>query len=216
MRAAIKVLMPMGGGGVQYGEEQTLTLQPDGTAGVDTEIRSDTATGNYGTANIVHIGEYNSGISVRRTLIKFDLSSLAANVLVTSATLKLYCLSDFANNASIVRAYRLLRAWVETQATWNIYSTGNNWATAGGFGAADCEQTDIGSISLSASEATPAFKEITLTPSGVQGWIAGTLANNGLLLKPDTETDNLYQYASSDHLTANIRPILEVRYRVPL
>jgi len=89
-------------GGQQYGAEQTLTLQPDATAGVDTFIDSATATTNYGT-NVLSIGESNAGAIVRRTLIKFDLSTIPAGSLISSATLTLNEEADQADNAANLR-----------------------------------------------------------------------------------------------------------------
>jgi hypothetical protein len=194
---------------------ETLTLQPDSTTGLDTELRGSTATTNYSTAASIGIGEFNGGTSVRRGLIKFDLSSIPAKSRIVTATLTLTMANpnDFSDNARTLSAYRQLRAWVLAQTTWNIYKTGSNWGTAGGFGAADCEQTDIGNVAIGASEAVSSTHAIVLTPAKVQEWVSGALTNNGLLLKVDTETDDLYNYHSSDSLTAGARPKLVVVYQ---
>lgn len=129
--------------------DPTLTLQPDGTAGLDVTIRSDQATTNQNGNAFLDIGEPNnvSG-SIRRALIKFDLSTLPSDALLITNTLSLYATTDLASGSRTVGVYRVKRAWVETEATWNIYSTGNSWSTAGGFHADDCEQTAIGSTVL--------------------------------------------------------------------
>lgn len=193
--------------------DPTLSLQPDATAGIDNFIELDFATSNFGTSVNLYIGETNNAVGrTMRTLIKFDVSSIPANAIITSAIQSLYVNSDFSSNARTARWYRLKRAWVEDQSTWNIYSTGNNWDTAGGFGANDCEQTDIGSLAFSASETLSVFKDWSLTPSAVQGWISGAFANNGTLGMMDTELNDGYQFASSDSATAAQRPKLVVVY----
>lgn len=213
-------LLMQSSGGVQYGDPQTLTLQPDATAGVDTYIRSNQATTNFGTNNTMYVGEWSGLVFTTRGLIKFDLSptNIPANAHVTAATLKLTTLSESgATVAGTIEAYRQLRAWVEGEATWNIFSTGNSWQTAGGFGASDCEQASIGTATVDPALVTPdtTVISISLDPAKVEEWIDGTLTNNGLLLKMATETDNAMGYHSSDSATAGKRPILEVVYQVP-
>lgn len=197
--------------------DPTVTLQPGAAAGIDTRMLSDNATSNYGVSTAISVGENNAAVGqVHRTLIKFDLTTIPNTF--TSAKLYLYADLDLSSNARTMRVYRLLRAWVEgtrdgvedapaTGATWNRYDTTNNWATAGGFGAADCEQTDIGSLALGAAETINEVKIIPLTPTTKAG--LGTL---GWLIKMDTETDDLYRFVSSDAATAANRPKLVIEY----
>lgn len=187
----------------------TLTLQPDGTAGQDATIKSSGGgTGNFATDTTIVVGEWNAGSSIERTLIKFDLSSLPSDAVISSATLSLYALTDLSSNARTVRVYRVKRAWVESQVTWNIWSTGNNWSTAGGFHADDCEQTDIGSRAFTATETLNQFKDFSLTPTTKADLDLG----NGYLIKSDTETNDMYTFASSDNATAANRPKLVIEY----
>jgi hypothetical protein len=167
---------------------------------------------NSGTSPQAHIGNGGAGTGIQRQLIKFDLSSIPSNAIVTSAVLSLWLYYDQANQVSTVTCYRQLKAWVESQATWNIWKTGSNWTTAGGFDAADCEQAGIGSRNMTASESA-GEKQWVLNPSKVQEWISGTLTNNGLLMKSEAETDrDYYAYRSSDYTTAEQRPKLVIEY----
>lgn len=188
----------------------TLTLQPDGTDGVDNFLNSAAPTTNYGTGTTMNIGELNSSAQVARALIKFDLSSLPPTSVVATATLCMTIAGDYSDAARTMRVYRQLKAWTEAGATWNKYDGSNNWTTAGGFDAADCEQTDIGSIALTQSESGE--KSISLTPSKVQEWISGALANNGMLIKMDGENNDAYSWHTSDSATANARPKLVIEY----
>lgn len=187
--------------------DPTLELQPDATAGKDTFIRQEGATTNFGTSGALYIGEYNAGDELDRALIQFDLTTLPDAAVISAATLTLRIGEDYSSNARTVRVFRLKRAWVETQATWNIYSTGNNWSTAGGFHTDDCEQTDIGSVALTATEFLD-FKDFTLTPTTKTALDLG----NGWLIKSDGESNDLYGYVSSDAATAGNRPKLAVTY----
>lgn len=90
----------------------------------DTSIRQFHATTNYGSNTSVTIETTSDG-----ALYKFDLSSIAGAT-VSSAT---FTVNQVTRGGSHnITAYRLLRTdWVESQATYNIYKTSNNWGTAG-------------------------------------------------------------------------------------
>jgi hypothetical protein len=192
----------------------TYTSQPDETDGIDTFIDSKFPTSNFGTSGDFRAGEDNTDASeVTRILIKFDLSSIPANAVVSSAILSVWQSSERATNARTFHVYRQKRAWVESQATWNIYSTGNNWSTAGGFHADDCEQTDIGSLAFSATEGT-GEKQFTLTVSAVQEMISGAFTNNGFMIKADTESNDMQIFRSSTDGTSSVRPKLVIEYTV--
>lgn len=191
----------------------TLTLTG---ADADTYIKSSAATSNYGSASDFWIGEDNGNTNyVMRCLMKFNKLSdgtIPAYAIIDSATLSLYAITDASSNARTLRVYRSLRAWVVNQVTWNIWATGSNWATAGGFGATDCEQTDCGSLALSATETINQYKVIPMSASLIQEIVAGTVANNGFLLKVDTELDDAYKYNSSE--AASNKPVLNVTYHI--
>lgn len=87
---------------------QTLTLQPDSAAGVDTFIYSGSKNTNYGAGVEMGIGEDNTASNkTARGLVKFDLSSIPANATITTATLSLWTAKDLSNNTRSIRVYRL-------------------------------------------------------------------------------------------------------------
>lgn len=188
------------------------SVQPDATDGMDTRLISSAATSNFGTNNELNAGEYKSGTNdIRRSLIKFNLSSIPSGATLDSVTLSLWTIaagSTYANNNRTIRVYRTKRNWVESQATWNVYSTGNSWSAAGGFHTDDCEQTAIGSADLTTSIAANKQVDFTLTPTSVSGLDLGY----GWLIKADTETDDLYAFKSSDHVTSAEHPKLSITY----
>jgi len=194
----------------------TYTSQPDETTGIDTYIESVNTTANYGANALFQAGEYNVGTQIFRGLIKFDFSSIPFGALSSSATLSLWLYFDGADNTRIHRFYRQLRDWVELQATWNIWKTSNNWATAGGFGATDCEQTDVASLSINSAEAAgeKQWTNWTLASLNAMFGASPSFTNNGFLLKADTEANDLWAYRSSGYATAGERPKMVIVYSV--
>lgn len=146
------------------------------------------------------VGERNDNTDRFRTLIGFNKLSdgtVPKYSKIISAVLSLYLTGNTADNARTMRVFRQKRAWVETQATETVYSTGNNWQSLGGFGVNDCEQTDIGSISIAAAEAI-GWKNITLTTVAIQEMVSGIFPNNGFMLKMDTESNDAHTFGDKN------------------
>lgn len=198
-----------------YDSEHTYTSQPNETAGTDTRISSSSPTSNFETNVNLGVGEVTSGAQTLRTLIAFDLSSIPTNATVTSATLTIWIESDGSDNARTLRAFRLKRAWVESQATWNVYATGSSWGTAGAGNSTDAETTDVGSAAITSSQAAGDPIDIALDVTSVQEMVTGTFANHGWLLKVDTESDDQYTYRSSNSAASAERPKLVIEYTLP-
>lgn len=207
--------------------DPTTTIQPDATDGNDTFILNTTATTNYGTNVLLAIGDSSGSVSAAyRVPIKFDLSSIPANARVLAVELGLneYAAYDTAATGSwAAHLYTLLRNWVEAEATWNVYSSGNNWTTAGAAGADTDISASVDSITL---DGTAAVGFVTWSGSGlvslVQDWVDGSVSNYGVLIAaPSAEykgvaplSSNLFR--SSDYGTAGDRPYIEVTYAFSL
>ena len=79
---------------------------------------------------------------VLRHVMTFDLATLPANAVVTAAVVNLYDYEFSGPTGVTFRIHKITQAWVEAQVTWNSYSPGNSWATAGGdFDSANVEDT---------------------------------------------------------------------------
>lgn len=146
-------------------------------------------------ADIMQVGEEQGNTPLSRGLVTFDLSSIPGGSTITTATLKLY--DDGANlstNTRTMRVYRLLRNWT-TSATWNKYDGTNNWGTAGASNTAtDRESSDIGSVSMPATEVV-GYVDITLTASSIKEMLnGGTFTNNGFLIQMDTELNDMHSF----------------------
>lgn len=185
--------------------DPTLTLQPDATAGLDTMIQQVGPNTNFGTFDSLIVGKRTGVAGPERALIEFDLSGLPDAAVISSTTFSLYRTTGEPSSVTI-EVFRVKRAWVESQATWNIYSTGNSWQTAGCSGANDVESSAIGSLSV---PATNGFKDWALTPTTKAALDLG----NGWLCKATDEATNLGQwFASSDNATSANRPKLVIVY----
>lgn len=180
----------------------------------DTMMSSANPTTNYGSDVNFQIGEFNAGVNTGRALLKPDFSVIPAGNTIISAILKLTPIADFSDNARTLRVYRCLRNWVELQATWNIFSTGNAWATAGcGNNATDYDgAVELGNVSVPASPTLNTPISITLLAAEIQKMFDGTYSNYGFFLKVDTETDDMISYASRSNGTVAYRPVLSVLY----
>lgn len=195
----------------------TYTSQPDGTAGLDTFLRSSTPTTNNSTQTGMYTGEINGDAYEDVILLKFDFSSIPTGAVITSATLSLWhFIKATANNANI-KIYRCLRDWVEAQATWNIFATSNNWGTAGAKNAS----TDVDSVNMLGSldfvvAETFAEKQWSLNVTEMTKFFNGTYPNYGFVITPNlaSNSNNQYGFRSSDYSVANERPKLVMDYYV--
>lgn len=195
--------------------DPTLALQGGADEGDDSYINANEATTNYGTNATLYVGDAVYSPNLTRSLIRFDVSGISSTATISSAVMSLWYsvnVSDEAFQNRLLRCFRLLTNWTESGVTWNTYNGANNWASAGGFDATDCEQTDIGSQTLNRLSPVNSRFDFDLAAAEVQEWISGVLANYGLLLKVDTESNDLFGFHSSDGASSEYRPLLEVVY----
>ena len=184
------------------------------TSSADTMIRDAAADTNYGTEDHFQVGELKGGAFVDRALVKFNLATIPTDATINTATLRLYDVAlDGSDNNRVMSVYRVLRAWVEGEATWNHYAGTSDWGTVGCANTtSDREAGAIGTVNMPATEVEQ-YYEITLTASKVQEWIDGTLTNNGVLLQMATETDDLHKFSSN--AAASNKPQLVIDYTLP-
>ena len=134
-------------------------------------MRQANPTVNFGLGNPLAI--VGAAGAERASLLKFDLSLLPATPLPTLVVLSIYC-SVYAS-ALVPNVYRVFRVWVEDQATWNVYSTGNNWGTAG------CKNTTTDRSSTSMGSATIAAGWVNFT-LGLTEFASLRASNNGMII----------------------------------
>ena len=205
---------------VLYGSKEdvvTLTLQPDATAGVDTDLNLSSPGSNYGTATDMMAYTTVVGPNVFSTiLIKFDLSSIPSGANIRKVTLSLYAFSTM-GGAGTVNVYRILAAnnsWTEAGATWQHQVGTTNWA--GGHNGCNVADTDydstvMGSFAVTTGEVTGTVYNISLSIAQFKLMLA---TNRGMMLFSPLGITPLGMalFCTSDHATAAYHPKLTVVY----
>ena len=101
------------------------------SGGNDTFINRRYPTTNYDTSSDGAMGTDWQSTYICRRFLRWDLSSIGAVGSVQNANISLVTTYDGGMPWNFTTA-RVLREWQDSSATWNIYSTGNSWTTAGG------------------------------------------------------------------------------------
>jgi len=184
-------------------------VSPAGYAGVtDTYLDSWDKDANHGDDWRLRL---RTG-DVMAALVRFDLSVLPPDACVQLAELSVY-VEQRSNEAPLaVSAYRVLRLWVDTEATWEEARQDEEWEVWGcndmtedRLGEAESTQT-LGSIG---ALAWYTFDVTQMT----QYWVASPDGNYGLILKAGGTSSVEYGLTSSDRRdNADKRPKLNVCY----
>lgn len=189
------------------GTPSTVSFQ-NGTAGytgmIDASLRSDNATTNYGGATDLLI----DGSPDYAAVMRWDISSIPSNKVVTSAQLKVQV---FDASSGSYELYALKQAFNEAQVTWQRASTALAWQSAGANGANDRETTVLGAVTGSAAGSLT----VTLNAAGiakVQAWINNPSSNHGFVLLDYAVSDGL-DLRSSEYGTVTQRPTLTITYQ---
>ncbi|HLQ15029.1 MAG TPA: fibronectin type III domain-containing protein [Candidatus Eisenbacteria bacterium] len=143
----------------------------------------------------------------RRSLLKFDLTGIPANVPILSAELGLNLSSETTTTAAPVSVHQLTTAWTPG-ATWNSSNGVAAWTTAGGDFAPTAAYTNNGVGGV--------LGWYYWYPTQlVSDWVNGVAVNNGLIVKqapPETVSNVLSFYSSASTNPAAQRPYLTVTY----
>jgi hypothetical protein len=182
----------------------------------DTYINSTAATSNLDSSTTLILGEEWAGTTAARiALFTFDTTALAG-LTIYHAELCLYRTSDNANAMQIgmmLTARRILRAYNPTQVTYNEYSTGNNWTTAGAKGdGTDRALIKHGSAALGATTAdVDQWAILPLTMLVKESLDAAeTTLRFAVGLENLNGDQDAMSFASVNHATAALRPTLRI------
>lgn len=133
----------------------TYTIRPEAAFSLDTWIETTNADTNYGNDANLFIGD--EATDKKRIIIEFPLRQMRPGVTVTTGTqLDLTVLTNPGSTMTNCNLARLWRYdWVPGEATWNVFTEGAGWETAGGdYSATDAMTFNIatsGNISISGS-----------------------------------------------------------------
>lgn len=169
----------------------------------DTYIQQANPTNNYATSNPLRV--LNSP-DEQRAALQWDVSSLPPAAEVVNASVKLY----FTGGNSKVRLnlYQAAKTWNEASATWMLAQTADPWAIPGGD-----YTTSLGSFVAPSTNNTYKSYSSTELKTLVQGWINGSITNQGILLLPtSTGARQAATFASSENASLLFRPELIVTY----
>jgi hypothetical protein len=172
------------------------------TSSADTQIVENAPTKNYGATTSLGVNE-NDQSSIGKdkfALVKWDLSGIAPRTQINSASVTLNVTNS---STETYQAYVLKKPWVESEATWNVYSGGERWEVAGAKGSLDKEATVAGSI-------TPSIKgnsTMTLPLAVVQGWVDNPDTNQGIIIAYPSSTRG-FNFNSREDTDPTQRPQL--------
>lgn len=182
----------------------------DGVAGYagtrDAYIASESVTANFGSSTNLSVWQSTSGV-LHYYFLKWDLSSIPTNASVLSASATLVQSNPY---NKIVHWYECLRDWVESQVTWNSYSTSNNWEEAGAMSTIDKGGVEVATGTSFKTSDTP--YTFSFVPDGlklVQSWVVNPSANYGI--KAEQVSSEMSSH-SREASTVSYRPKLTIVY----
>ena len=184
----------------------TTSFLQDEVVGVDAHISEDRATDNYGAERELRIDSETN--RVFRILMKFNVSAIPTGAYLNDATLRMYQNPGGKGNEFSFGIHSLNTSFNEMETNWVKSTISQFWTTPGG----DYSLVPYHSGVINNTAGWKAF-EIT---SLVEGWVRGTLPNNGMIFVPEEAvSDSAKDFISSDDDTwPTYRPTLVVNYTI--
>lgn len=179
----------------------TSTIQPSSS---DAELDQASPTTNAGSS--IQMRTYPWSPSwTRRSIVKFDLSSIPTGSQVSAATLTLAETGTFGSTRTI-GVHRVTTNWTESAVTWN-----SPWTTAGG----DFVSTPTATASVSWTGLLDSDSWDVTTD--VSAFVGGTATNYGWIVKDETENSSQqwWGFGTKENTTTSNRPKLTVVYIPP-
>lgn len=167
------------------------------TPSFDTYANEDFPTTNYGSSADLVVARTTEFLTLRRSYLKFNLSSIPGNAVVSSAVLSIYLKSG---SGPIV--------------TLTVYQVNSDWTTGGATPLTWNNQPAIGQSRANNAVSTTAGRKTWTLTSLVQEWINGTTANYGVVVR-GPETSSVEWVRTFDSLQGSNDPVLVVNYSVP-
>lgn len=160
---------------------------------------------NYGTIATMKAHTFSGR---ERALVKFDISRIPTSARVLQARLNLFLWYRNQPYSATAYAYKVKRHWTETDVTWNKATAAVSWSQAG------CNDPLNDYDASSVATTTLNYTQVTYTwdvTEMVQQWVANPISNEGVLIIAEG-VSNQFQFRTSDGISPDQRPALEVTY----
>jgi hypothetical protein len=182
---------------------------PDYSGTLDTVLAEEEPDANFGSdlAGLLDGDDPPGSGSDLSTILSWDIRAIPVGSLVEGATI---ALNVFNQSSDTYQIYEMKQDWVESQATWNIYSTSSGWHAPGALGTNDRGSTVLGNLAPSST----GMHSIPLNSDGLallQSWVDNPANNHGFIIANSSSSDGV-DFDSSDVPTPANRPKLTVRY----
>ena len=191
----------------------TVSLQATADATITDQFPT-TPQGSDTNFNVGTTGP-NAGSKSRRALLKFNLSSVPSNAVVSSAALTLRVVKTPPTPTNGVYELRtVLATWSESQATWMARLTGTPWASTNGGGIGTDYSATISQTNFITGNGNYTWGSNATMVADVQGWVADPASNNGWVLISQLQGVN-FSERTLDAREGATKPSLQVQYTVP-
>lgn len=180
----------------------------------DNFLQEDAATTNNGSASNFSIRDESSGNDTHGCISFSGMSSLPSSITVSSATMSLYQNWNNMSSTQVLSCYRLLRNWSESQSTWNIYSTGNSWTTAGGTSDGNDKSATVSdTMTKNTTNQYYTSDDTAQLRTDCENIAAGTVSNYGWIwVRTDASDDGEQSDNTSSEGSDGQRPYLTITY----
>ena len=170
----------------------------------DTKIKSDEPSTVFGSDTELEV----DGDPDRSVILKWDLSSLPPGSSVLSASITLEVTNESSDSYEI---YEMKQDWVEDEANWSQYRSGNSWQTAGAGGTPDRGTDVLGVVNATDTGSITILLDTTVHRL-IESWIDNPSINKGFILQDYPYADNGADFDSREVTSASSRPKLTVTY----
>ena len=174
---------------------------------LDTVLSEEFLDSNYGNELACRVDGDDGNGNDLSTILYWDVSAIPTGSIVEGVTVTL---NVFDPSNDTYQVYEMKRNWVESQTTWNVYSSGNTWQIPGALGSDDRGSAVLGTFAPSIT----GLYNINLNSDGValvQSWVDDPASNHGFIIANGSAADGA-DFDSSEASTASARPKLTVRY----
>ncbi|MFC2160761.1 C45 family autoproteolytic acyltransferase/hydrolase [Acidobacteriota bacterium] len=176
----------------------------DGYTGMrDTKLLSSSPNSNYGSSVELEV----DGSPDYSALLYWDVTSIPIASTIESVTISLTVTGSSSDRYEF---YEMKRPWIENEASWNGFTSGEDWDVPGANGLLDRGSIVLGSITGSIGTRTTSLN--TAGVALVQSWMDDPSSNHGFILMDYTNSTDGLDFYSRETQSSGNRPIMMVTY----